>query len=133
MASIRETVWQRALGRCEYCQMPQSLTLLPHELDHIIAQQHHGATELENLALACARCNAFKGPNLTGIDPRTGLIVRLFHPRRDLWHEHFHWQGSVLEGLTDIARATIDVLAINEPERVLHRKLLIISGESPCK
>ena len=28
--------------------------------------------EVDNLALACHRCNLHKGPNLSGIDPLTG-------------------------------------------------------------
>jgi 5-methylcytosine-specific restriction endonuclease McrA len=30
---------------------------------------------LDNLALACHRCNLRKGPNLTGIDPMSGEMV----------------------------------------------------------
>ena len=123
MAGLREVVWQRAGERCEYCRLPQSLTVLPHELDHIVAQQHHGPTSAENLCLACAQCNGHKGPNLTGIDPVTKELTRLFNPRRDLWREHFHWNGAVLQGLTAIGRTTIDVLAINDPARILIRRL----------
>jgi len=128
MASVREIVWSRADGRCEYCGWPQSLTVLPHELDHIVAQQHHGATEESNLCLACALCNAHKGPNLSGIDPQTGQLTRLFHPRKDLWTGHFRWRGAVLEGSSDVGRVTIDVLKINAPERVLMRQLAIQAG-----
>jgi hypothetical protein len=39
----------------------------PFQIDHIIARQHGGATELENLALACIHCNRFKGPNMLGL------------------------------------------------------------------
>jgi hypothetical protein len=131
MAKLRDVVWQRARQRCEYCQLPQSLTLLPHEMDHIVAQQHHGPTELENLCLACARCNARKGPNLSGIDLQTGTLIRLFNPRVDDWDSHFRWRGAVLESLTDIGRVTIDVLAINDPGRVAHRRLLIEAGVFP--
>ena len=42
---LRERVWTRAGGCCEYCRMPQAFDLLPFELDHIIAEQHHGETE----------------------------------------------------------------------------------------
>jgi hypothetical protein len=131
MASLRELVWQRAGGRCEYCQLPQFLTILPHELDHIVAQQHRGLTTSENLCLACALCNSHKGPNLTGIDPVTQAITRLFHPRQDDWNVHFRWNGPVLEGLSPIGRTTIEVLAINEPARVLFRRLSIQAGLSP--
>ena len=131
MPSLRGLVWERAGGSCEYCQLPQSLTVLPHELDHIVAQQHHGPTEPENLCLACALCNAHKGPNLTGMDVETKLIVRLFHPRRDQWAAHFRWNGPMLEGRTDVGRVTIDVLAINDPVRVLLRRTLIQAGAFP--
>jgi HNH endonuclease len=125
MASLRQLVVDRAAGRCEYCRIPQGLASLPHTLDHIVAQQHHGPTEETNLCFACAECNAHKGPNLSGIDPTTKLAVRLFHPRLDPWAAHFRWRGPLLEGLTDIGRATIDVLAINDIERVAIRRLAI--------
>ena len=48
-----------------------------------------GLTQLDNLALACWHCNLKKGPNLTGIDPETGQIAALFHPRKDKWADHF--------------------------------------------
>ena len=35
--------------RCEYCQLPQAYTVLPHDPDHIRSQKHHGPTTLENL------------------------------------------------------------------------------------
>jgi hypothetical protein len=98
-------------------------------MDHIIAQQHHGISEPENLCLACATCNAHKGPNIAGIDSQTGQLVRLFHPRRDTWSDHFRWNGPVLQGLTDVARVTIDVLSINDPARVILRSLCIQAGD----
>lgn len=33
--SRRQRVIERAGNSCEYCQMPQQCTSLPHELDHI--------------------------------------------------------------------------------------------------
>jgi hypothetical protein len=131
MASPRQFVWDRAAGCCEYCRLPQSLTILPHELDHIVAQQHHGPTEPDNLCLACAVCNAHKGPNLSGIDPTSGQLTRLFHPRKDAWDDHFRWSGAVLMGLTDVGRTTIDVLAINSADRVAMRRLLTEAGLFP--
>ncbi|HXK00748.1 MAG TPA: HNH endonuclease [Verrucomicrobiae bacterium] len=49
-----------------------------HHVEHIIAKQHGGSGDAENLALACHRCNLQKGPNLTGIDPQTAEVARLF-------------------------------------------------------
>ena len=122
--SLREL----AAKRCEYCHVPDDDPFLPHVADHIVARQHGGTAEIENLALCCGRCNRHKGPNLSGIDPHTGQIVRLFHPRTDRWHEHFAYRGAVLEGLTDVGRTTIAVLAINLPLRVLARTILVEKG-----
>ena len=128
---LRQQVWERAADRCEYCQMPQDLVDAVHEIDHIIAEKHRGATVLENLALACFHCNNHKGPNIAGIDPKTGLMSRLFHPREDGWHDHFKWRGPVLLGTTPIGRATVEVLEINIRQRVLHRRALIEEGAFP--
>lgn len=111
--------------------MPQELTDAVHEIDHIIAEKHHGLTSLDNLSLACYPCNNHKGPNIAGIDSVTGQITRLFHPRLDQWSEHFNWHGPILAGLTPVGRATIDVLAINVQHRVLLRQALIDEGVFP--
>jgi len=129
--SLRDQVWQRADACCEYCQMPQALAEPTHEIDHVIAEKHHGSTTLDNLALACFHCNNHKGPNIAGIDSVTGEMTRLFHPRIDQWHEHLGWNGAMLNGFTPIGRVTIDVLAINIRHRVVHRHALIVEGVFP--
>jgi hypothetical protein len=131
--SLEQLVWRRANGRCEYCQLPESVTELPHVIDHIVARQHRGPTAANNLALCCGRCNLFKGPNLTGIDRKTGKITRLFHPRDDSWSAHFRWKGPFLWGVTAIGRTTIDVLAINHPYRVASRRALQAAGRLPLE
>jgi hypothetical protein len=70
----------------------------PFEIDHVIAQKHGGATVDSNLALACFYCNSAKGPNVAGIDPESGLIVRLFHPRTDRWTDHFRMEEDLMVG-----------------------------------
>jgi len=66
--------------------------------------------------------------NVAGIDPDSGAIVRLFNPRRDSWMEHFVWNGSQLNALTQIGRVTIAVLLMNDPEVVAMRKALQEEG-----
>ena len=51
--SLEELVWQRARSCCEYCLMPQAFDRATFEIDHIIARSHGGASEADNLALAC--------------------------------------------------------------------------------
>jgi len=124
-------VRRRAGHRCEYCQLPQSGWPIRHQVDHIIAEQHEGSDEPSNLALACAHCNRHKGPNLSGLDPATRELTRLYHPRRDRWREDFAWQGAILIGLTAIGRTTVQVLAINDPVMVRTREALIAEGRFP--
>src|SRR5438270_10439 len=119
--ALIELVWERAGGCCEYCRFPHAYSPLPYEIDHIIARKHRGPTDARNLALACFTCNNHKGPNIAGIDPASGAIVRLFHPRRHKWARHFRWDGAVLIGRTPIGRTTITVLDINLPLRVAFR------------
>ncbi|HEV3006832.1 MAG TPA: HNH endonuclease signature motif containing protein [Pirellulales bacterium] len=130
-AALVRFVRRRAAHRCEYCQLPQVVCQLPHEIDHIIAQKHRGATSSENLALACVACNNYKSCNIAGIDPMSGQVLRLFNPRRDRWKRHFRWDGPILAGRTAIGRTTIIVLEINLPERVLRRQALIQEGVFP--
>lgn len=130
-SSLQRAVWDRAHGCCEYCQMPQRCDELEFEIEHIIAEQHGGKTVLRNLALACFACNRHKGPNLGGIDPRTGRKVWLFHPRRHKWAAHFRWNGPWLGGRTAVGRATVNVLAINLAHRVRHRAQLIREAVFP--
>lgn len=130
-ATLHNQVRRRAGDRCEYCLMPQSAHVLTFPVDHVIARQHGGDTELDNLALSCVRCNSHKGPNIAGLDPVTGQLTALFHPRKDVWSEHFRWAGAYLLGLTPAGRATIELLTINHPNYVALRESLIEEGMFP--
>jgi len=50
--ALRAAVRARAVDRCEYCQLPQSATIVTHEVDHIRSQKHDGPTTLDNLCWA---------------------------------------------------------------------------------
>jgi hypothetical protein len=129
-AATRRLVRQRAQERCEYCRLPQAAQpFVTFHVERIIARQHGGADDPDNLCVACERCNAFKGPNLTGIDPETGRVERLFDPRHQLWDEHFAFLGPVISGLTPVGRTTVEVLAMNENRRVQLRAELLARGE----
>ena len=74
--------------------MPQEATpLIPFHVEHIVSRQHGGTDDPGGLALACDRCNAYKGPNLTSIDPDTGIVTALFNPRGEVWSDRFAVQG----------------------------------------
>jgi len=130
-AALEAEVRRRAAHRCEYCHFPESLAEVPFQIDHIVARQHGGRTEAGNLALACCFCNRSKGPNLSGLDPVTRNVVRLYDPRHGAWDEHFVWNGPVLVGKTELGRATIQTLAINRTDAVAVRHWFMADGVFP--
>jgi HNH endonuclease len=116
---LKELVRTRAGNACEYCRLPQDATpLISFHIEHIVSRQHGGSNEPGTLALACDRCNAYKGPNLTSIDPDSNAIVSLFNPRQDIWGDHFAIRGGRITGLTPKGRATVRLLNMNAPRRV---------------
>jgi len=119
---VRTQVRERAHNACEYCHLPQddSPWAVLH-IEHIIPKVHGGTDDLDNLALACIDCNLHKGTNLTGIDPHTGKLTELFHPRRHSWIENFELQGVYVVGKTAIGRTTIRVLDMNSDDQVTLR------------
>ncbi len=121
-ASTKTLVRQRAGQRCEYCQLHQDDSpVATLHIEHIIPKKHGGSDEVGNLALACIDCNLYKGPNLTGIDPESGEIIVLFHPRRQRWSDHFEWRGIYIDGRTAIGRTTVRVLNMNSDDRLALR------------
>jgi hypothetical protein len=127
-AALRRAVHERALGACEYCLVPEALTFAVHEVDHVIAQKHGGTTEESNLALSCALCNKHRGSDLASIDPETGHLTSLYHPRRERWSAHFRIEEAKLIPLTSTARVTVRLLQMNHPDRIAERTLLIAAG-----
>ncbi len=127
-AALRLSVADRSGFRCEYCRLPEVLGIYPFEVDHIVAIRHGGSTTIDNLAYCCLRCNRQKGTDLTTHLPGTEQIVRLYHPRKDVWNEHFEVVEGAIYGKTDIGEATAWLLTFNTPERVIGRKLLVESG-----
>lgn len=100
------------------------LPWITFHIEHIIAKKHGGGDDEANLALACDQCNLHKGVNLSGIDPETGSIVSLFHPRKECWSEHFRDYEGLILGTTPTGRATVQVCDMNSPDRIELRSLL---------
>jgi hypothetical protein len=120
-SEIRQLVINRAASQCEYCQTPQAVAFFAFEMEHIIAEKHGGETVLENLALACPYCNRAKGSDLGSIDPISGVLTPFFHPRQQIWEEHFCFVGREIVPLTAHGRVTVKILQLNHPERLAQR------------
>jgi hypothetical protein len=132
-ATTKDLVRQRAGDRCEYCHLPQEATpFITFHIEHVIAKQHtpndDNLDDLKRLALSCDRCNLFKGPNLSSIDPNSGEIVNLFNPRTDNWNDHFAARGAKIVGLTRTGRATARLLNMNDSRRVDLREQWLDEG-----
>lgn len=124
-AAVRALVRRRAGERCEYCRLRQEDSPLASlHIEHIRPKKHGGTDRDENLCLACIDCNLHKGSNLTGIDPATGAVTELFHPRQQCWEDHFDWEGIFLVGRTAVGRTTIRVLDMNSEAQLELREPL---------
>ena len=127
-STSREFVQQRAGNRCEYCLLPQESDEWPFHVEHVIAKQHGGGGEPENLCWSCSRCNLYKGPNIASVEPTTGDVVALFNPRNQQWSSHFTLQDARIIGISAIGRATARLLNMNDDRRIELRRDLISRG-----
>jgi len=102
-------------------------------LDHILPLQAGGTDDLANLALSCQGCNNHKHTRIEAPDPVTRETVALFHPRRDLWQDHFIWSRDFtrIVGLTPTGRATVEALRLNRPGLINLRRVLYTAGTHP--
>jgi 5-methylcytosine-specific restriction endonuclease McrA len=77
-------------GKCIHCQRKLALKadgtpLNGATLEHILPKNHGGTDDLENLAIACARCNSEKGlrhDHKRRDDPKLREVVERLQQRR---------------------------------------------------
>jgi len=131
-ATLRRRVRLRAGDRCEYCRLPQANQEATFHVDHIVPRAANGDTAWDNLALACVGCSLRKGAREGALDPVSGEVTRLYHPRSDPWQEHFTAASDgALSGNTPSGRATAVALNMNRPLAVLIRFEEIRFGRWP--
>jgi hypothetical protein len=130
-AGSADLVRLRARGRCEYCQLSQLGQEAVFHIDHIVPRAAGGPTVEANLALACVSCSLRKGARRTATDPETRAEEPLFHPRQQVWADHFRWDGERLVALTATGRATAAALALNRPIIVAIRQEEAARGRHP--
>ena len=122
---------ERAQGRCEYCRRLEADSFIKFQIDHIISLRHGGNNGIDNLAFTCPLCNNKKGTDLGTVLEFDGPVIRLFNPRSDNWFEHFDTSDGVIYPKTDIGGATIKLLDLNTPDRILERLELVEAGLFP--
>ena len=101
--------------RCAYCQSQEAVLGMRFTVDHIIPEILGGASDPQNLCLACWDCNLTKGSRIAALEPQTQSLVPLFHPRKERWEEHFEWhyEGLIVTERTTTGRVTINALELN--------------------
>ena len=131
--SIKQAVQERAKYCCEYCWAQSKISADNFVMEHIIPVVKGGATDLNNLAFSCQRCNNHKFTATHAIDAATGATAPLYHPREDIWEEHFQWSDDFTEivGISPTGRATVSRLNLNRVNLVNLRKILVKVGLHP--
>jgi 5-methylcytosine-specific restriction endonuclease McrA len=77
-------------GKCIHCQRKLALRadgtpINGATLEHIVPKNHGGTDDLENLAIACARCNSEKGlrhDHKRANDPKLQEVIERLQDRR---------------------------------------------------
>lgn len=70
----RGNIFRRDDNRCQYCGIPQNLTL-----DHVMPRSRGGKDSWENLVTACQACNTRKG-DMTPEEADMPLLRKPFRP-----------------------------------------------------
>lgn len=113
---IRQRVRKRANYYCEYCHSPEQISASRFTIDHIQPRSLGGSDQLDNLALACRRCNQRRYNFTVGSDQTTNSITPIFNPRTQQWSDHFIWSKDTINiiGTTPTGRATCQRLDLND-------------------
>ncbi len=131
--ALKQLVFERARGLCEYCRSQAKYAIDPLVIDHIQPVSKGGQTIEGNLALSCQTCNNYKYNKTEALDPATGQLVPLFHPRQMEWNQHFIWNEDTTQmlGITPTGRATVALFQTNRKGVVNMRRVLVIMNEHP--
>ena len=124
----RSFVAQRTNRRCEYCRFHEDDLFLSFEIDHVVSVKHGGGNEPDNLAYACSHSNNHKGSDMTTFLDDYDDIEILFNPRKHDWQAHFAVSDGEILARTRIGQATVKLLRLNEPDRLILRQLLTQTG-----
>ncbi len=132
--AIDRQVREVARHCCGYCLSPQRLVMARLEIEHVIPVAKGGPSDESNLWLSCPLCNGAESDRTSATDPETGLDVPLFHPRTQVWSEHFRWSDDGLRilGKTSSGRATVSALHLDsDPDALLVRSYWVQAGWHP--
>ena len=131
--AVQRLILSESKGFCEYCWSSSRFSPSSFHFDHILPVSKDGQSIFDNIARSCAGCNGLKQDKIESFDPLTRQSYRLYNPRKDNWSEHFEWSanGLIIEGITGIGRATVELLQVNRLGNTNLRELLKTVGLHP--
>jgi hypothetical protein len=129
----KKEVRERAGDCCEYCHFARNVAGISFHVDHVLAIKHGGSNDTDNLCFACYPCNSYKGSNIAAADLMTKRASFLFNPREHEWEKHFEIMPDArIVGRSPEGRTTVNVLRMNDEQRLQMRQMAIELGEYPC-
>jgi HNH endonuclease len=130
---LRNRIRENDRDRCSYCLTTELNSGSRMVFDHIHPRAKGGETSFENVCLACRACNGYKSDSVEALDSITNLPVPLFHPRRQIWQDHFEWiqNDTEIQGKTAVGRVTVAILQMNHGAIVVTRQRWVAVGWHP--
>lgn len=92
-AELKSAIWEKSQGRCWYCGK-QCNPFTDMHIDHVRARSKGGTDTLDNLVIACVRCNIDKR-DLYVYEFRRKRFANVTHPRW-FWNETEHGQDVIM-------------------------------------
>ncbi len=132
-SALRRLIAERSHFCCEYCWSQERYSPDSFSSEHIFPLSRGGTNDPDNLAFSCQGCNNRKYTSVEAIDPVTQKTVALYHPRRQIWDEHFAWNQycSLVIGISPTGRATVEKLKLNRSGLANLRRVLFEIHEHP--
>jgi hypothetical protein len=127
--SLRDSVFERDGGQCQYCRLKQLGQGATFHINHVVPRAKGGMTLLTNLVLQCPHCSLRKADKTEAADPVSHQVVALFDPLSSRWEEHFSIDVTGLcVGHTVVGRATVRALQMNDAVPRTARAIQLVLG-----
>lgn len=117
---IKEPLLMSSYGKCSYCECDLTEESKYMEVEHFEDKKHNPdkVVTWENLLPACKKCNGSKGTHDVISEPILNPYVN--DPR-----EHLAMRFYRMRGLTQLGKNSIDVVGLNNQERLVLKRFEI--------
>lgn len=117
---IKDALLEISYGKCAYCETKFDKPGNYMEVEHFYHKNKYKnkVLEWENLLPACKKCNGTKNDHDVGLEP-------IINPFLDNPQEHMYLKNYRLKGKDELGKTTIDVLNLNEREKMVKARFEI--------